>query len=112
MLLLGLALLNFAQGFGADGKKRTWKEIRWGMGLKYISALFAYALVFNPLGFVVSTFILLLFLFKGLDRSSWTWKTTIMSSTIIVVLCYLIFEVALEAELPPGILEEISKRLY
>jgi predicted neutral ceramidase superfamily lipid hydrolase len=65
-------------------------------------ALFACALVFKSLGFIVSTFFLLLFLFKGIEPQK--WKTALVLSLVTMVVCYMVFGLFLELQFPSGIL--------
>lgn len=61
-----------------------------------------YILTLNYLGFLLSTFLLLLFLFRIIGRQKW-WVVGVGSVTT-VVLVYLIFEIWLLSNLPRGIL--------
>jgi hypothetical protein len=57
------------------------------------------------LGFIVSTFLLLLFLFKGLEPQKWRVALVLAAATTAV--CYVVFGVFLELQFPPGILQKI-----
>ncbi len=106
MVLAGLSFILLLQSlFTAgpeNGGKNIWKGIEWRKGTKMMIALFAYALVFKSLGFIVSTFFLLLFLFKGIEPQK--WKTALVLSAVTMVVCYLVFGVFLELQFPSGIL--------
>jgi putative tricarboxylic transport membrane protein len=65
-----------------------------------IAALFVYALVLERVGFVVSTFALLLFFFRGLERQRWT--VALAGSIVTACVTYLVFKVWLHVQLPPG----------
>ena len=73
-------------------------------------ALLAYALVFKWAGFLLSTFLLLLFLLKGLEPQK--WSVAIAVSVATVILCYVIFGLFLESQFPGGILERIFSRWF
>ena len=65
--------------------------------------MFAYALVLDILGFLISTFLLLSFLFRfGMEPQKWFWA--IGGSVIASLSCYVVFELWLRTQLPKGIL--------
>lgn len=105
ILILGGAF--FLQSFSsmAEEKRIRWKAVPWQRGIKVMAALFLYAAVFHWLGFILSTFLLLLFLFKGLEPQK--WGTALLISALTVAICYLVFNVFLELQFPPGLLREI-----
>ena len=106
MVLAGLSFILLLQSLfpagPGNGEKNIWKGIEWRKGTKMMIALFAYALVFKSLGFIVSTFFLLLFLFKGIEPQK--WKTALVLSAVTMVVCYMVFGVFLELQFPSGIL--------
>jgi putative tricarboxylic transport membrane protein len=75
-----------------------WKKVVW---VTISLGLYAYVLV--PLGFLVSTFLLLLFLFKS--NKSLKWLTAIWVSALMVIVTYLVFDVWLGSQLPKGFLD-------
>jgi hypothetical protein len=97
----------FLQTFTAspEGKKIQWRGLQWQKGVKMMAALFLYAAVFHWLGFIVSTFLLLLFLFKGMEPQR--WGPALLMSAVTVAACYLVFNVFLELQFPPGLLRDI-----
>lgn len=107
IVILILAGAFFLQSFSAsaEGKKIRWKEVPWQRGVKVMAVLFLYVAVFHWLGFILSTFLLLLFLFKGLEPQK--WGTAILISALTVGICYLVFGVFLELQFPPGLLRDI-----
>ena len=68
-----------------------------------MAALFLYVVVFQVLGFIVSTFLLLVYLFKGLEPQS--WRNALLLSAVTIAICYLVFGVFLELQFPPGVLQ-------
>jgi len=85
--------------------KALWREARWFRGVKLMAALFLYVAVFQVLGFIVSTFLLLVYLFKGLEPQS--WRNALLLSAVTIAICYLVFGVFLELQFPPGVLRFI-----
>lgn len=72
----------------------------WQRIVAAMAALFVYAFVLEPLGFVVATFALLLFFFKALERQR--WLTAVAGSLVTAFLTYLVFKVWLHVQLPAG----------
>jgi hypothetical protein len=56
----------------------------------------------NLAGFWIATFLLMIFLFKGVEPTRWLIAVT--SSLITVFLSYVVFKVLLLVEFPQGIL--------
>ena len=52
-------------------------------------AIIVYALVLNRLGYVLSVFLLMMVLFKGIEPQG--WGTALIASTITTLVSYLIF---------------------
>jgi putative tricarboxylic transport membrane protein len=65
-------------------------------------ALVVYVLLLSTLGFLVGTFLLLLFLFRIMEPLG--WKTVFLASIITLAAVYLLFDVFLGTRLPIGIL--------
>ncbi len=80
----------------SEGLKANWKDF-----LFTLLALFAYSLFLEPLGFLLSTFLFLFFLFKLGEPKKWFMPLVLSISTII--LSYLIFSVFLKCQFPRGI---------
>jgi putative tricarboxylic transport membrane protein len=78
--------------------KEKWKKLIW-----VLVALFAYAVCLEILGFLISTFLLLVFLFlSGMEPKR--WGVAIGGSAIASVSSYAVFELWLRTQLPRGIL--------
>jgi putative tricarboxylic transport membrane protein len=75
---------------------------RWKSLLLILAALFGYALVLDALGFLVSTFILLLVLFRFVEPQK--WFVAIGGGVLASIICYAVFELWLKTQLPRGIL--------
>lgn len=110
-ILSALSMTLFIQTFfySKEEKKILWKGLQWSKGIRVMVSLFVYALTFRWLGFILSTFFLLLFLFKGIEPMK--WRIALLLSSISIILSYLIFEVFLEFRFPRGILEELVRLL-
>jgi putative tricarboxylic transport membrane protein len=88
-----------------EQQRMLWRRGRWFRGAKLAAALFLYVAVFQWLGFIPSTFLLLVYMFKGLEPQS--WRTALLLSAVTVAICYLVFGVFLELQFPPGVLSVI-----
>jgi putative tricarboxylic transport membrane protein len=112
LLLAGLSLLLFLQSFWSTDdkkeKKGLWEGIQWGKGAKLMAALLLYSIVFKWMGFILSTFFLLIFLFKGLEPQK--WKIAMVLSIVTISVCYVVFGVFLEMQFPAGLLSGILNR--
>jgi putative tricarboxylic transport membrane protein len=107
VIVVILSLLFFIETFTMPWQrhKPLWGEGRWFRGAKLMAALFLYVSVFQFLGFILSTFLLLVFLFKGLEPQS--WRAALLLSAATIAICYLVFGVFLELQFPPGLLSFI-----
>ena len=89
------------KGQGGTGDS-LWRGVRWQKVLLVIGGLSAYIYCYNLLGFFVSTFLIMVFLFKGVEPTKW-W-VAIASSIVTISISYGIFKVWLEVPFPAGIL--------
>ena len=76
-------------------------EKRRGMALLVVLSLFGYFLIMNLLGFRLSTFLLLIFLFKVPEKQS--WKVVITAALLTMVCAYFVFDYFLKIDFPKGI---------
>ena len=108
LILFGLSTILCLKALlkrNQEEAKPLWKGVHWQKGAKVMVALFCYALIFRWAGFLISTFLLLLFLLKGVEPQK--WRVAVVISVVTIALCYLVFVVLLEAQFPAGILGEI-----
>jgi putative tricarboxylic transport membrane protein len=68
--------------------------------------LFLYALLMEWLGFLIVTLLLFIFLLGVIEKKGWPFA--VLVSLIVTALSYLIFEMALQSQLPKGLLEFLS----
>lgn len=107
VVILILSALFFIETFTIpiQEHKVLWRGGRWRRGVKLMAALFLYVSIFKVLGFIPSTFLLLVYLFKGLEPQS--WRNALLFSAVTIGICYLVFGVFLELQFPPGVLSFI-----
>jgi len=86
-----------------DKKKDSlWSSVRWQKVLIVLGGLLAYACFLNILGFLLSTSLLMFFLYKVVEPTG--WLVAGVSSISTILFSYLIFEVWLKVSLPVGFL--------
>ncbi len=109
LLFIALGAIDLAGTFVRESrkdkekeKKPLWREVRWQKVLVVLVGLSVYVYIFNFVGFILSTFLLLVFLFKAVEPTKW-W-VAIVSSVITIIFSYLIFEIWLQVPFPKGVL--------
>lgn len=68
-----------------------------------LAALFFYAVLVEQIGFIILTFLLFVFLLAIIEKKRWIVSVSI--GLAVTVLSYLLFETALQSQLPKGLLE-------
>jgi len=87
------------------GLRELWAGKDWIKVGYVVGLLLTYTLFLKSLGFLISTFLLLLFLFKA--KGAYTWLKVTLLSLFITTGAFLIFQIWLKVQLPKGILEGI-----
>jgi len=106
LILLGLILIFSTISKGGAEKselrgRRLWVKENWKNIVFTLLILFTYLLLFNPLGFILSTFLFFFFLFKL--NAPKKWLMPLAFSGVAVFLSHLIFSVWLRCPFPRGI---------
>ncbi|MBI2361487.1 MAG: tripartite tricarboxylate transporter TctB family protein [Deltaproteobacteria bacterium] len=78
-------------------EQMSWKRIGLALG-----ALFAYAFLFEVLGYLVTTFLFVTFLLRVVDRKGWGMAIAVAFSASFV--SYVLFGLLLHTPLPAGLL--------
>jgi len=106
IVMIGLSLTILIQAIKkpavAGELKTLWTGIRWKKVISILGALILYAYVFVPLGFILSTILLLIFLFKAIEPQRWTWA--ILGAIVSTFAAYGLFHLWLRSPLPKGFL--------
>jgi putative tricarboxylic transport membrane protein len=98
LLLLVQEIREKAQGVSAFLRgSAPWKRIGLATG-----ALVTFALLFETLGYLPSTFLFMAFLLRAVERQRWSLVFVVAFSTSLV--SYLLFGLLLSTPLPAGIL--------
>jgi hypothetical protein len=103
-LLMILSLIDLLGTFlkKVKGKYPIWSGLRWQKIILVSIGLSAYIFFYNLVGFVISSFLLMVFLFKAVEPTKW-W-IAIASSLITVLVVYVIFGLWLKIQFPKGLL--------
>jgi putative tricarboxylic transport membrane protein len=105
ILLSSTALSRSKAGEGAGGNQERlpkWSLKKAVHPLLTLLILFAYIILLEPLGFVLTSFVCLLALFKLSEPKKWLMPLVLSAAT--AVLSYLLFSVWLQCQLPKGLL--------
>ncbi len=107
LILLSLALFfsNFRDRADRSSLRSLWAGLETEKVLYVLLLLVAYVLFLKPVGFLISTFLLLILLFRV--KGSYRLKTVLLMSLFVTAGSYLVFEIWLKAQFPKGILEGI-----
>ncbi len=107
----GLALMAFGSILFLQSYFKPQKSEKMGEGIRkiklllYIGSLFAYFLLFEWMGFILTTFFFILIICKGAEKAP--WKDSIIVSSLSTVLFYLIFYYFLDVPFPFGFLKAL-----
>ena len=88
--------------FGGGVELPAWAGTRWPKVVFVLLALVAYAWLLPRAGFIVTTTVVLVFLFKVVEPQRW-W-VAVGGAVASALLAYLVFRVWLGAQLPAGML--------
>jgi putative tricarboxylic transport membrane protein len=104
-IILGiLTIMMLIQNIWIDKVDRTEEKkekTHWRTVILALASLFICILIFERLGYIISTILFVGFLFKCIEKKG--WFVTILASLIMTLASYYIFKVLLQAELPKGI---------
>lgn len=113
IFLLGLCLLLLAaiiliasfkkEMKGSPSGPGLWRGVRWQYPVYILGALFFYTLIARPLGYILATLALMLFLLGLFNPRQ--WKSVIWQAVLVGFLSYLVFGPWLQVRFPRGILE-------
>ena len=105
----GLILISFALAVKAGRKKAKdlpepqglWQGLNWYKILFALIALLIYAFFLEALGYILSTFLLMFFLFRAIEPQK--WPVVIFGSVITSFITYALFRLWLQVQLPMGL---------
>ena len=109
VLLFRSILVGFrTTGVMARGEKGGVGKSPWVVVYAFIGFLI-YALMFEWLGFILSTFLLVIFLLRILEPKK--WSIMLLTGATVASAAYIIFNVILKSGLPKGLLGELFEKL-
>lgn len=90
---------------GKGGLRGLWSGAEVSKALYVVILLAAYMLAINPVGFLISTFVLLFLLFRV--RGKYRLGTVVFVAFLVTAGSYVVFDLWLNVPLPRGILDFI-----
>jgi putative tricarboxylic transport membrane protein len=105
LLSLGLALkslFNGSRGSEVSPEQKDSEPVNLRPVVSVMGSLVAYGLVFEIIGFTMSTLLWMAFLLRVVGRQRWRW--TLLISILLTVISYFVFVVWLKSEFPTGFL--------
>lgn len=82
--------------------KGLWTGLAWKKNLLVLGALFLYVFLLEILGYMISTFLLMFFLFGAIKAQSWV--VMIAGAAFASLSTYFLFKLWLQVQFPVGIL--------
>ena len=104
LTLGGLSIVGFIIAYTGRSQAASTEEngeIIWKKLLSYIVALVAYAFLFDVLGYLISSLIVLFFILRVAEGVGWMKSLVVTVCTLII--SYVVFDVLLLVPLPKGI---------
>ena len=102
-ILIGLSsLITLFQALAAGNEEPEGEKARknWVNVILVLVAGLVFAVLLEPVGFALCTFLLMFFFLRVI--ASARWSRALLTAVIVAVVSYLIFNVALDAQLPKG----------
>lgn len=97
VLSLILLYLGFLRNVEEEASLGNWRRI-----LLLLVAILVFTLLLEKLGFLPSTFLLILLVLKGVERRGWGFSLGV--ALLVAVASYVVFNTLLKADLPAGLL--------
>lgn len=85
------------------------RETRWKYLIITLFSLIFYALLLNKLGFIPTTFLFMVLLFRAIEPQKWI--RCVVSAGLVVLCSWIIFQVWLQSQLPEGIIWSYFRNL-
>jgi putative tricarboxylic transport membrane protein len=100
------AVIVLAQSFlGKDNQVKLsalWKDSKWWRPVAVALLMLAYVLILERVGFLLTSFLFLLIMFKWVEK--FPWPKAVLVTLAVVTCSYLLFHTLLKASLPQGVL--------
>jgi putative tricarboxylic transport membrane protein len=111
IIMAALSLVVFVQAMLRDSKEAkaeaegSFFTPRWTRLITTLIILFAYAFLLEPLGYILMTFVFMLFVLKVVEPTKWT--TSLIVAVLTTLVSYLLFESWLKVPMPKGLWPKI-----
>ena len=102
MILFSLIILYSAIKDGGPTFLSLWRDVLWTKPLIVIACLIVFTFLFEPLGFLASTILLLLTLLRVIEPVPWTRAIPI--AVLVPFVCWYVLDKLLLIQLPSGML--------
>ena len=103
MVLFSLIILLSAIKEGGPTFRSLWQNVLWTKPLIVIAALVVFTVLFEPLGFLISTTLLLIVLLRVIDPVP--WGKAIAIAVLVPLVCWYVLDKLLLIQLPSGLLK-------
>lgn len=103
MVLFSVIILVSAVKDGGPTFRSLWERVLWTKPLVVIATLIAFTFVFEPLGFLVSTIVLLIVLLRVIDPVP--WSRAIPIAILVPLVFWYVLDKLLLIQLPSGLLK-------
>jgi putative tricarboxylic transport membrane protein len=102
VLLALISVIGLIANYRGNGSFPSPEPLFWKKMLLTLAALVAFAAMFEFAGYVVTTFLFVMFLLRAVERKSWTQAGAVALCAAVV--SYILFGLLLGAPLPAGFL--------
>ncbi len=103
LMALVIFVQSFFRGQGLQkGLAALWENVNWRRPFSIVLIILVFIFVLETLGFLVTNFLLLFFLFKKVERLS--WMKAVVYPALTVTVSYVLFHIVLKSTLPRGFL--------
>ena len=111
LILFGVSVRVFLRG-GINGSeqkvtriRQLWQGLNWPKAVIVTIALVLYTFILTRLGFLLSTILLLIFLFRAIDPVRWV--VSVGGAFIASFISFAVFVLWLKVQLPRGMIERL-----
>ncbi|PKL07290.1 MAG: tripartite tricarboxylate transporter TctB family protein [Spirochaetae bacterium HGW-Spirochaetae-9] len=99
IILIGLSIIVISKAIAYKGTEKVIANLNYRRLAALIGAIAVYIVIFEPLGYVISTFIFLSFVFQLMERKK--LLKSLLISAIFSSVVYVTYVVLLQGNLPP-----------
>jgi putative tricarboxylic transport membrane protein len=104
LLSITLFIRTLWADIGRESKITFWKEKRsWEKVLFSLLALIFYLIFLNYLGYLLTTFLFIIYLLKFIGKKG--WLTSVLMAILIAASSYALFQMGLGVSLPKGLIK-------